>query len=945
MTVPGRGWPAVLACMVVGAGTLAVAPPAYALEGVVADITVGPVSSFPQFGEDITDYAIRCEDGVNHIDVVVDAPSATSITVDGSPASSGVASDLAMEPDDAAVVAVTLDGETDEYWYRCLPSDFPAYTIDRPGDPGAGYYFAAFGWARTGQPAASPYLAMLDTYGVPVWYKAMRFRAVDQKVLSDGTLAWMESGPGPRSYEIRTLEGELLQHDRTVGHTTDNHDLIELGNGNIMLMSYVDRPCVDLTVLGSSDCETAIDGYLQEIDPATGELIWEWRSQDHIPLTDRALGPAAGQIRDLVHWNSVDEFPDGDLLLSGRSAGVYRIDRTTGAVEWKLGGTDAPYRLTTVDDPFGGPWRQHDARVLDADTISLYDNQSGLSRARATVYDLDEGAGTARLVWEKLEGGTQDSFFIGAHRRQPDGHAVVTWGGISPFVEEVDPAGDRAFALQLDSQWVYRVTKIGSDVFSLQELRDAAGGHLLHDAPTDVLATPGNHSATVGWTPPPIGAPSSYEVLAQPGGATCTTTTTTCQVSDLEPGTAYTFTVTAQNSFGGSLASLPSNEVVVTAPLYGTVTDSTSGGPLPGATVRLYRSGTNDYLETSTGSTGTYAFADVPVAFYKVRFSAPNRETVWFDGQTTKWAAKSLLLGPGAARRIDQALVAPTVVLSGSVASAADAGAISGALVRVFRVGGDLVGEPITDETGAWEIELAPGFYKVEVSAAGYVTEWWDGASSKHEAGSVLVGTAGATGVDTTLVPDRGLITGTVTDAQDGAVVTGASVEVFAVGSSEVISTTTDALGQYVLDVPTGFHKLRITAGGYEIHWFDGAPNRWQAASLLVSPTSSPVADVVLQPIVGSVTGTVTDASSTSPVVGIQVVLWPTDGSPSTQTVTGPGGTFSFTSVRGGFYKLQFSGTGYETIWWGDARSRAEAPAFLVGAGTFVADQAIVPLA
>ena len=30
-----------------------------------------------------------------------------------------------------------------------------------------------------------------------------------------------------------------------------------------------------------------------------------------------------------------------------------------------------------IDDPFDGTWRQHDARVLDDDTISVYDNQSG----------------------------------------------------------------------------------------------------------------------------------------------------------------------------------------------------------------------------------------------------------------------------------------------------------------------------------------------------------------------------------------------------------------------------------------------------------------------------------------------------------------------------------------------------------------------------------------
>ena len=58
---------------------------------------------------------------------------------------------------------------------------------------------------------------------------------------------------------------------------------------------------------------------------------------------------------------------------------------------------------------------------------------------------------------------------------------------------------------------------------------------------------------------------TSYRVVASPGNHTCITTTTSCTVDGLEPGTAYTFAVTALNSVGWGAPSEQSTPVV--APL------------------------------------------------------------------------------------------------------------------------------------------------------------------------------------------------------------------------------------------------------------------------------------------------------------------------------------------------------------------------------------------
>jgi hypothetical protein len=79
------------------------------------------------------------------------------------------------------------------------------------------------------------------------------------------------------------------------------------------------------------------------------------------------------------------------------------------------------------------------------------------------------------------------------------------------------------------------------------------------DPPTAVTATAGDGLAQVSWTAPANGAAGRYRVTASPGEATCTSSTTSCTVTGLVNGTAYTFTVVARNAYGRSAPSAKSN--------------------------------------------------------------------------------------------------------------------------------------------------------------------------------------------------------------------------------------------------------------------------------------------------------------------------------------------------------------------------------------------------
>jgi hypothetical protein len=88
------------------------------------------------------------------------------------------------------------------------------------------------------------------------------------------------------------------------------------------------------------------------------------------------------------------------------------------------------------------------------------------------------------------------------------------------------------------------------------------------DAPTIGTATLGNAQATVSFTAPSSNGGSaitSYTAISSPGGITGTISQSgsgSITVTGLTNGTAYTFTVTATNAIGTSLASDASNSVI-----------------------------------------------------------------------------------------------------------------------------------------------------------------------------------------------------------------------------------------------------------------------------------------------------------------------------------------------------------------------------------------------
>lgn len=304
---------------------------------------------------------------------------------------------------------------------------------------------------------------ILDGHGHLLWFKALPKgeRAADVRVQEyEGrpVLTWWQD---PLPVEGRNDAGLVIADGsyRTVaivhagnGYKPDIHAFHILPNGAVMTTIYDAIRC-NLSSYGGPADGAIADTVLQEIDPKTGLVRFEWHSIDHVPLSDSYMpvGKRAGSLVhpwDWFHINAVNSVEPGRLLVDSRNTWTaYEVARRSGVVLWRLGGKQSSFQMGP------GTWTawQHDANWQPNGTITIFDNGASPRRhpqSRAIVLSLDYKHMRATLVQSFVHTPALVSESQGDFEPLANGDWFTGWGE-QPYFAEFAPDGKTLFDAHL----------------------------------------------------------------------------------------------------------------------------------------------------------------------------------------------------------------------------------------------------------------------------------------------------------------------------------------------------------------------------------------------------------------------------------------------------------------------------------------------------------------
>ncbi len=342
----------------------------------------------------------------------------------------------------------------------------PDVTITHPAQKTSpGYVFVA---EKKPKRPGGPMI--LDNKGRLVWYHQLDppLQATDFRVQTyqgRPVLTWWQgtidaAGIGQGEDEIYdTSYRHIATVDAGPGLNADLHEFQLTPRGTAFITAYNELPA-DLSRVGGPKDGWLLDSVVEEIDVATGDVVFSWHSIAHVPLQDSREANAepardASQKRplDYFHVNSVSDGPNNTILVSARNTStIYDIARD-GRIVWELGGAHSDFRPpSAVKLNY-----QHDAR-LHGSLLTVFDNGAippVEKYTRPMEIRLDFRHKTARIVKTFLRPERLLSPFEGNLQLVPGGGAVVGWGGI-PRVTEFDRSGKVVFELELPYGDTYR---------------------------------------------------------------------------------------------------------------------------------------------------------------------------------------------------------------------------------------------------------------------------------------------------------------------------------------------------------------------------------------------------------------------------------------------------------------------------------------------------------
>jgi Arylsulfotransferase (ASST) len=344
---------------------------------------------------------------------------------------------------------VTPESPKGVWAFRSRPDLGPAAAevTTQARDTAPGYVFLAI---KEGAGEHGPMI--VDDQGQLVWYgkytSARDFKV--QRYRGKPVLTWWEgkvfAGHGEGEYVIfDDAYREIARVRAGNGYLGDLHEFLITPEDTALLVAYAPRR-TDLSPIGGPKDGMAWEGIVQEVNIQRGGVIFEWHSLEHVGIEESYIEPPddPNYLYDYFHINSIDVEPDGNLLLCARNTwAVYKVERESGEVIWRLGDKRSDFEM---GEGTRTAW-QHDARRQPDGTLTIFDNGAGPpvhNQSRAIVLEVDEEQMRVSLVREythphKLRATSQGNMQV-----LPNGNVFIGWGS-EPFLSEFSHEGELLF--------------------------------------------------------------------------------------------------------------------------------------------------------------------------------------------------------------------------------------------------------------------------------------------------------------------------------------------------------------------------------------------------------------------------------------------------------------------------------------------------------------------
>jgi Arylsulfotransferase (ASST) len=306
---------------------------------------------------------------------------------------------------------------------------------------------------------------ILDSQGNVVWFHAVPqgqtaadFRT--QIYRGQPVLTWWQgTGLGGLSSGTDYIYNDHYQQIATVnagnGLSADGHEFLITPWNTALILSYT-TATADLTSIGGPANQTVINGVVQEVDIATGKVLFEWNSEDHVPFSqsEQPLPASPSTPWDWFHINAVHLDTNGNLLIDARDTWTtYEVNPFNGSILWQLGGKDSSFTLQAAPgqtlDSAGEVFAwQHDPEALGNGVYTFFDNESSgtplLPYSRAVTVKLNPWTHVATLLAADDQPEGLSAASQGNAQRTLDGDLFVGWGAL-PYFSEFDPRGNLIF--------------------------------------------------------------------------------------------------------------------------------------------------------------------------------------------------------------------------------------------------------------------------------------------------------------------------------------------------------------------------------------------------------------------------------------------------------------------------------------------------------------------